>query len=56
MLYKASGTKWHGMDCSGCIWRPPRFPFLVKASWSQMLGVLTTDYLQLHPALGIALS
>lgn len=46
-----SGT---GMDYSGCIWTLPRFPFKVKASWSQMLVVFAND-LQLHATLGIDL-
>lgn len=44
------------MDCSECIWTPPRFPFLVKALCAQMPVVLATDDSQLHTTLGIALS
>ena len=42
------------MDYSGCIWTLPRFSFMVKASWSQILVVFANDP-QLPATLGFAL-
>lgn len=42
------------MDYSGCIWTLPRFSFMVKASWSQILVVFANDP-RLPATLGFAL-